>query len=368
MMRWFTAKDFDLANLIPRVEEQQNNELEVARKLEIMESEKGELHLQLKNSCEKIEQMQREKEELSFQLEQSCKKITLMDDLQESKCKEIDLLHVKLHECNTRAGELEKYNVDLKNEIEEYKVAIAELQVDLNDGDSERTFEAVKGRESLGGQLETLKMELSDLKMKKETLSKAMIEKVSEVTILHQELDQHTRVQSSLQETLRRVDDLQRENHELSLQMKQTSEKIIQLEEEKMTLVQEGSRLQEQLSSLLLELDHSCERSASFEKLSADANEKLKKRHEEIEALHKQLEEASSNAMCSAQKCKELQDELNTLELSFSALKSDFDMKNGDLIQVQLAHSKILEEIAHNHQKNEDLMTKLNATDRKSVV
>lgn len=367
MMRWFTAKDFDLANLIPRVQEQQNNELEVARKLEIMESEKGELHLQLKNSCEKIEQMQREKEELSFQLEQSCKKITLMDDLQESKCKEIDLLHVKLHECNTRAGELEKYNVDLKNEIEEYKVAIAELQVDLNDGDSERTFEAVKGRESLGGQLETLKMELSDLKMKKETLSKAMIEKVSEVTILHQELDQHTRVQSSLQETLRRVDDLQRENHELSLQMKQTSEKIIQLEEEKMTLVQEGSRLEEQLSSLLLELDHSCERSASFEKLSADANEKLKKRHEEIEALHKQLEEASNNAMCSAQKCKELQDELNTLELSFSALKSDIDMKNGDLIQVQLAHSKILEEIAHNHQKNEDLMTKLNATEMENM-
>jgi len=59
-------------------------------------------------------------------------------------------------------------------------------------------------------------MELSDLKKKKETLSKAMIEKVSEVTILHQEMDQHTRLQSSLQETLRQVDDLQRENHKLS--------------------------------------------------------------------------------------------------------------------------------------------------------
>lgn len=367
MMKWLAAKDFELANLISGVEEKHNNDLEVASKLEIIQSEKGELHLQLNKSCEKIEQMQREKEELCFQLEQSCNKITLMEDQQESICKEIDLLHLQHHESNTRAGELEKYNMDLKNEIKEYKVAIAELQLDLNDGDSERAFEAVKGRDSLGGQLETLKMEMSDLKMKKETLNKAMIEKVSEVAILHQELDQHARVQSSLQETLRQVDGLQRENHELSLQLKQSSERIIHLEEEKMALGQEESKLQERLSSLLLELDQSCERSAYFEKLSADANEKLINGHEEIGALHRQLEEASSSAMCLEEKSKELQDKLSTLEGSFGALQSDLDMKDRDLIQVQLAHSKILEEIEHNHQKSEDLMTRLSASEMENM-
>jgi kinesin family protein 15 len=367
MMKWLAAKDFELANLISGVEEKHNNDLEVASKLEIIQSEKGELHLQLNKSCEKIEQMQREKEELCFQLEQSCNKITLMEDQQESICKEIDLLRLQHHESNTRAGELEKYNMDLKNEIKEYKVAIAELQLDLNDGDSERDFEVVKGRDSLGGQLETLKMEMSDLKMKKETLNKAMIEKVSEVAILHQELDQHARVQSSLQETLRQVDGLQRENHELSLQLKQSSERIIHLEEEKMALGQEESRLQERLSSLLLELDQSCERSAYFEKLSADANEKLINGHEEIGALHRQLEEASSSAMCLEEKSKELQDKLSTLEGSFGALQSDLDMKDRDLIQVQLAHSKILEEIEHNHQKSEDLMTRLSASEMENM-
>lgn len=79
MMKWLATKDFDLATLISEMEKKHNNELEVASKLERMQTEKVELHLQLKKSCEKIYQMQREKEELCFQLEQSCKNITLID-------------------------------------------------------------------------------------------------------------------------------------------------------------------------------------------------------------------------------------------------------------------------------------------------
>ena len=160
---------------------------------------------------------------------------------------------------------------------------------------------------------------------------------------------------------------MQRENHELSLQLKQSSERIIHLEEEKMALGREESRLQERSSSLLLELDQSCERSAYFENISADANEKLEKKHEEIEALHRQLEEASCSAMCLEQKSKELQDKVSTLEASFGAIQSDLDIKNRDLSQVQLAHSKILEEIEHNHQEKEDLMTRLNATEMENM-
>ena len=63
-MKWLATKDFDLATLISEVEEKHNNEMEVTSKLEIMQTEKGELHLQLQKSCENIEQMQREKEEL----------------------------------------------------------------------------------------------------------------------------------------------------------------------------------------------------------------------------------------------------------------------------------------------------------------
>ena len=57
MMKWLATKDFDLASLISEMEEKHNNELEVASKLEIMQTEKGGLHLQLKKSCENIDQM-----------------------------------------------------------------------------------------------------------------------------------------------------------------------------------------------------------------------------------------------------------------------------------------------------------------------
>jgi len=38
---------------------------------------------------------------------------------------------------------------------------------------------------------------------------------------------------------------------------------------------------------------------------------------------------------------RELEDKVSTLEASFGALQSDLDLKNRDLIQAQLAHSKI---------------------------
>ena len=66
---------------------------------------------------------------MCFQLEQSCKNITLIDGQKESICRDIDLLHVQLHESNTRVGELEKHNIALKNDIEKYKVATVESQM-----------------------------------------------------------------------------------------------------------------------------------------------------------------------------------------------------------------------------------------------
>ena len=80
--------------------------------------------------------------------------------------------------------------------------------------------------------------------------------------------------------------------------MKKSFEIIIHLEEEKIALGLEGSIIHERLSSLLLELDQNCERSGYFEKLSTDANGKLENRDEDTGALHKQLEEASTSAMC----------------------------------------------------------------------
>jgi len=52
--------------------------------------------------------------------------------------------------------------MDLKEEIKKYEVTITELLFEFEQG-SKRTFESVKKRESLAGQLEALKIEVADL-------------------------------------------------------------------------------------------------------------------------------------------------------------------------------------------------------------
>ncbi len=66
-------------------------------------------------------------------------------------------------------------------------------------------------------------------------------------------------------------------------------------------------------------------------------------------------------------KNKELQEKVSTLEASFGALQSDLDMKNIDLVRVQLAHSKKIDEFELKNQKSKDLMTRLNAYEMKNM-
>ncbi|KAH9311588.1 hypothetical protein KI387_026623, partial [Taxus chinensis] len=349
MIQWSSAKDIELANLISEVE-QKHNEVET--------------------TSNKLEKLQGEKEELYVQLDQSSKRISSLETEQESFRQsihtKIDSLQLQLHESDKRASELEKKNMDLNDEIKQYETAIAELQEDLRNF-PEGAFKSVKKRESLPGKLQILKMEVSDLKKKEETLRKEMLDKESHVAILCQKVDGHSKVQSYLEETLRLVDDLRGEKQQLSFDLDQSYEMIRQIEDEKVAFQLEESRLQERLNSLLLENNQSSESIVHFQKLSADAAEELKKKDGEVEALHKKLEEVVVNSLCFEQKSKGLHDKVGILENDLGALRSDFDVKNRELIELQLAHSKGLKELENKHREIVDLMSKLSASEMENM-
>eukprot|EP01018_Ginkgo_biloba_P039282 Gb_08384 [translate_table: standard] len=209
---------------------------------------------------------------------------------------EIDFLCAQLEEFNLRASELEKNNMDLKEEVQQYKMTL-ERQEDsmimkLTTKDIEFSVLVSEMVQKYKVELGTLFSEIKNMKRReKETLSKEMVDKVSEMVSLHQELDGNIKV----------------------------------------TLGEEVSKLQERRDTLLLELDGSHESSSRFQKGLVVAKEELLKRDEEIESLHRQLEGASS-----------------------------IEEKQRHLIKVQLAHSKILEELQCKHSEVEDLIRKMN--------
>ncbi|XP_057869677.2 kinesin-like protein KIN-12F isoform X1 [Cryptomeria japonica] len=349
MMGWSTAKDVELANLISEVEKK---------------------HIEVDAATDKIEKLKGEKEELCAHLDHSFKKISILEreqeSFQQSMHTEIDLLHLQLHESNERATKSEKHNKDLNDEIKQYGTAILELQEDLT-GRPEGTFKSVKGRESLSGQLQLLKMEVSDLKIKEEMLRKELMAKESQMAILCQEVDGHGKVQSNLDETLQLVDNLQKEKQELSFALDQSNKMIRQLENEKAAFQQDELRLKERLDSLVLENGQSCESVVHFQKLSADADENLKKKDGEIEAMQKKLEEVAVNSMYWEQERKGLQERVGMLEISLDTLQSDFDVNKRELIELQLAHSTALEHLENKHQEVADLMSKLNASEMENM-